>query len=61
MKVRGTVKAAVLIGDVDCPNVVATSVYDTKPVHFLPYVCKSIKWIIKERLVLTLNQGEQKF
>ncbi len=33
--VRGTVKAAVLKGDTSCPNLVATSVYDTKPVHFL--------------------------
>jgi hypothetical protein len=57
MKVRGTVKAAVLVGDVECPNVVATSVYDTKPVHFLSSVCESIKWIIKERLVFNVDTG----
>jgi len=35
MLVRGTVKVAVLEGDPECPNWVASSVYDTKPVHFL--------------------------
>ena len=33
INVRGTVKAAVLEGDDDCPNLIACSVYDTKPVH----------------------------
>ena len=36
--VRGTVKAAVLEGDLGCPNLVASSVYDTKPVHYLSMV-----------------------
>ena len=43
LAVRGTVKAAVLMGDPDCLNLVATSVYDTKPVHFLSMSCGSIK------------------
>ena len=43
LQVRGTVKAAVLVGDDDCPDLVASSVYDTKPVHFLSIVCDSIK------------------
>jgi hypothetical protein len=47
MKVRQTVKAAILKGDPDCPDLVATSVYDTKPVHFLSMSCSSIRWIIK--------------
>jgi Transposase IS4 len=51
MAVRGTVKAAVLVGDRDCPNLVASSVYDTKPVHFLSMVCESIKWVEKTRPV----------
>ena len=33
-KVRGTVCAAELVGDNDCPSLIAVSVYDTKPVHF---------------------------
>ena len=45
MIVRGTVKVAVLKGDSQCPDLVATSVYDTKPVHFLSMSAESIKWI----------------
>ena len=43
--VRGTVKAAVLEGDLDAPNLVAVSYYDQKPVHFLSTICESIQWI----------------
>ena len=48
---KGTVKAAVLE---DCPALancplVATSVYDTKPVHFLSTCCEEIKWVEKTR------------
>ena len=53
-KVRGTViaaKLAKLTGDKACPDLVAVSVYDTKPVHFLSMACKEIKWIEKTRLV----------
>ncbi len=50
-KARGTVKLAVLEGDDDCPNLVAASVYDQKPVHFLSMACKDVKWIVKERSV----------
>jgi hypothetical protein len=38
--VRGTVKAAVLEGDDSCPNLVAVSVYDTKPAYFLSMSCE---------------------
>jgi hypothetical protein len=55
MLVRGTVKAAVLKGDPNCPNLVATSVYDTKPVHFLSMSCDSIKWIMKTREVYCVD------
>jgi hypothetical protein len=50
-QVRGTVKAAVLKGDPDCPNLVAVSVYNTKPVHFLSMNCQSIQWIVKEHSI----------
>ena len=50
-KVRGTVKAAKLTGDPDCPNLLAVSVYDTKPVHFLSAAAESIKWREKKREV----------
>ena len=51
MAVRGTVKAAVLVGDRLCPDLLAISVYDTKPVHFLSMVSDSIKWVEKDRSV----------
>ena len=58
-KVRGTVKAAVLMGDKDCRDLVAISVYDTKPVHFISSICDSIKWIDKNRKVW--NEAKQEF
>ena len=39
-KVRGTVRAAELVGDQDCPALLAVSVYDTKPIHFLTMCAK---------------------
>jgi hypothetical protein len=61
MAVRGTVKAAVLIGDPGCLDLVATSVYDSKPVHFLSMICQSIEWIIKERSVFNVDTGRVKY
>ena len=50
--VRGTTKAAVLEGDDNCPGLlVAISVYDNRPVHFLSMAAESLKWIEKERNV----------
>ena len=34
-KGHGTVKAAKLEGDPNCPCLIASSAYDTKPVHYL--------------------------
>jgi hypothetical protein len=48
---RGTVKAAVLKGDPNCPDFVSVSVYDTKPVHFISMVTDCIKWVTKSRKV----------
>jgi len=42
--VRGKTKAAVLEGDPDCTDLVAFSVYDTKPVHFLSTACTTLQW-----------------
>lgn len=55
ISVRGTVKVAVLKGDANCPNVVAASVYDTKPVHFLSTICESIAWVVKDRQVFNVD------
>ena len=58
LAVRGTVKAAVLCNDPELPDLVASSVYDTKPVHFLSTCCESIKWIVKERLTFNVDTGK---
>ena len=50
-KARGTVKGARLSGDSMCPDLVAVSVYDTKPVHFMSMTCEEIKWITKVRSI----------
>jgi hypothetical protein len=42
---------------VSCPNLVATSVYDTKPVHFLLIMCEEIKWTKKTREVYCVDTG----
>ena len=44
VNVRGTVKDAKLNGDPGCPNLLAVSVYDTKPVHFLSAAAEKIEW-----------------
>jgi len=58
MEVRGTVKVSVLQGDAKCPSLVAASVYDTKPVHFLSMICESIQWIAKERSVFNVDTNK---
>ena len=50
-KLRNAVKAGVLKGDQKCPGLVAVSVYDNNPVHFLSMVCDRIDWIIKSQPV----------
>ena len=51
VKGRGTVKAAKLTGDPGCPNLIAVSLYNTKPVHFFSAALDSIKWIEQKREV----------
>jgi len=58
MKARGAVKVSVLQGDPSCPALVAASVYDTKPVHFLSMIWESIKWIAKERSVFNVETNK---
>ena len=56
-EVRGTVKAAVLQGDINCPDLVASSIYDTIRVHFLSMACDTIKWIPKVKKVYNVDTG----
>ena len=58
IRARGTVKAVVLEGDPRCPNLIASSVYDTKPVHYLSMISESIKWIVKEKKVFNVDSNE---
>jgi len=50
-KQRGTTMAAKLLHYDACPNLLAVSVYDTKPVHIISTVAKCVEWIVKEREV----------
>ena len=50
MKVFGTVKAAVIEGSVGLPNLVACSIYDTKPVNYLSMVTEKLRLILKEKI-----------
>ena len=56
-KVRGTVITAELVGDSKCPSLIAVSVYDTKPVHFLSMSAENIKWVEKKREVYDRSIG----
>eukprot|EP00957_Ditylum_brightwellii_P072309 5496270-Ditylum_brightwellii.AAC.1 len=53
-----TVKAVVLEGDPNCPQLVACSVYNTKPVHFLSMVCEKLKWMVTEKHVFNVDSGK---
>jgi hypothetical protein len=57
IQVRVTVKAAVMEGNADCLNMVAVSVYDPKPVHFLSTSCQLIEWITKDRKLFLSSLG----
>jgi hypothetical protein len=57
LQARGTTKGAVLEGDPECPNVVAFSVYDTKPVHFLSTCVQYLRWIEKGKKVYDPSEG----
>ena len=56
-EVRGTTKAAVLEGDNECPNIVAFSVFDTKPVNVLSTACTSLQWKEKTKKVFDKDAG----
>ena len=58
--VWGTVKAAVLVGDPGCPNLIASSVYDTKPVNYLSMVSDKIEWVVKSKPVFNVKTNETK-
>ena len=52
---RHTVKAAVLRGDEVCKDLLAVSIYDTKPVYFLSHAAEKLEWIEKKRKAFDPN------
>ena len=58
---RGTVNAAALEGDPNFTKLVASSVYEPKPVHYLNMICKNIKWVEVEKDVYNLKFQRQNF
>jgi hypothetical protein len=51
LKIRNRTKAAVLRGDLDCPDLIYCSVYDQGPVHMMSTVAETIEWDQKSRKV----------
>ena len=47
-------KVTKLEDDPGYPCHIASSVYDTKPVHYLDMISNKVKWIVKERLVYNI-------
>ena len=43
--------AAHLTNSTKCPDLLAVSLYDTKPVHLLSTTAKEVRWIVKQREV----------
>ena len=55
-----TVKAAMLEGDPPWPSLVASSIYETKPVRFLSMVSDEVKWVEVKKDMYNVNSGEVK-
>lgn len=56
---RGTTNAAVLKGDPNSPDLVASSVYTSVPVHYLSMACEELKWIVCEKPVYNVDTGKK--
>ena len=48
---RGTTMTTHLTNSTKCPDLLAVSLYDTKPVHLLSTTAKEVRWIVKQREV----------
>ena len=49
LEVRGTTKAEILKRKPKCPDLIATSVYYTKPVHYMSISSEELKWVVCEK------------
>ena len=45
--------------DPGCPCLIASSVYDTKPVYYLSMISNKVKWIVKEPLVYNVETKQK--
>ena len=54
---RGTTKVAILKGDPKCPDLIATSVYDTKRVHYVSMSSEELKGVVCEKDVYNVDTG----
>ena len=57
LEVRGTTKAEILKGDPKYPGLIATSVYNTKPVHYLSMSSEELKWVVYEKDMYNVDIG----
>eukprot|EP00957_Ditylum_brightwellii_P171577 13062664-Ditylum_brightwellii.AAC.1 len=57
----GTIKVAVIEGDAGCPYLIASSVYDSKPVYYLSIVTHEHKWVVKQKMVYNIIQKRMKY
>ena len=58
-KLRGMMHAARHANFPGCPDMLAVSTYNTKPVHILSTVAESVEWIAKERKVWDANKNKK--
>jgi hypothetical protein len=59
--VRGTVKAAHLQGGDVVKCLLASSVYDTKPVHCLSMVSVKLEWVVVGKKVYNVNTQKTEY
>ena len=58
-RLRGTTKAARLVNSTKCPDLLAVSVYDTKPVHLLSTAADCVEWKTLERKVWSTRESRK--
>ena len=57
-KRRGETRCAILENDPDCPDLICTSVYDTKPVHIFTTSAEKVDWTEMTRHVYSASEGK---
>jgi hypothetical protein len=60
-QLRGTTKAARLTDSQTCPDLLAASVYDTKPVHMLSTVSECVEWTVMRKKVWSEKEKRKAF